>query len=144
MNKILDDIWPYLLLIFVLLFSTFVSVFFNYVHPGDISNVSLSVCKSDKYSKKEINDAISLVEKKINKDFTNITLNEVIYNNNQALEKEYQERYNNKYVIIIKTVFKTKINPGVEGLNDNTTYTYSFALSKEHHKDEWTLRKWSV
>ena len=118
---------------------------------GKTNNVVVSIGKSDKFSKKEINDAIKCVMKKF-KDFKGCNLTKLWYDEEQSNNeiKGYMAGGKGSVngarpenVIILFSDFDVDSSGADEGFNPNSTYSnWNWILIRDSKTGNWRVDDW--
>lgn len=112
---------------------------------GDISNVNRTVMQSELYSKKDITDAMQIVENKFKSDFNDCTLSDLWYDEDisQSSSEKWAEQYNSDEAIVLLSNFKVGSFGGDGSLNPGDTYkNWQWILVRDKDSDKWKLETW--
>jgi hypothetical protein len=118
---------------------------------GRTNNVEVSIEKSDKFSEKEINDAINCVKEKF-KDFERCNLKRLWYDEEQSNNhiKAYLKYGKGKgngvkaeNVIVLLSSFAVDSSGGDESLRPNSTYSnWNWTLIRDSKTGNWQVDCW--
>jgi hypothetical protein len=134
-----------ILWLFLMLFS------FTCTNQGKINNASINVGESDKFSVKEINEALDCVKTKF-KDFKGCNLTKLWYDeskSNKSIEVylKYGKGSTNgakaENVIVLFSNFDVGSSGVKQGFNPNSTYSnWNWILIRGTEKDKWRIDDW--
>jgi hypothetical protein len=122
-----------------------------YTQVGKTNNVVVSIKKSDKFSEKEINDAINCVKKKF-KDFNGCKLTKLWYDEEQSNNiiagylksgKSLVNGVKAENVIVLLSNFDVGSLGGDGSFNANSTYTnWNWILIRDSKTGNWKADDW--
>jgi hypothetical protein len=124
-----------------------------YTQGGKTNHVTVSIDKSDKFTKEEINDAINTVKRKFRgSGFDGCEMTKLWYSekeSNKMIEgylnggggsKNAIKREN---VIVLLSNFDVDSSGVKQGFNPNSTYTdWNWILVRNNKTDNWRVKDW--
>ena len=138
-------------MIFFLCLIIMVFALVNCRYEGKTNNVVVSIAKSDKFNKEEINDAINSVKKKF-KDFQGCNLTKLRYDEEQSnnIIKGYLSNGKGSVngikaenVIVLLSNFDVDSSGGDGSLNANSTYSnWNWILIRDNKTGKWKVDDW--
>lgn len=122
-----------------------------YNQGGKTNNVQVSIGKSNKFSEKEINNAINCVKKKF-KSFNGCTLTKLWYDEEKSDKfivgyltngKGSENGVKAENVIVLLSNFNVDSSGGDGSLNPNSTYSnWNWILIRDSKTGKWEVDDW--
>ena len=121
------------------------------VNFGKTANAVVSIGKSSKFSKAELQSAVDCIKSKF-KDFHGCTLTKLWYNEKQStkMTQDYTtigkgsvSKVKKENVIVLYSNFSVASTGGENGLNPNSKYTnWNWILIRDNKKGSWRAEDW--
>ena len=121
-----------ILLLFIMLFT------FTACGKGKIADAKITKVKSEIYTQKDIDEAISTTLEYFKENFKGCTLTEISYIGDEKADefREWQESYKKDEVIILISSFDVDKSGGDGSLNPNSTYTkWQWILARNENQN---------
>ena len=120
-------------------------------NQGKINNVSINIGESEKFSIKEINEAMDCVKDKF-KGFEGCNLTKLLYDENRSNKSievylKYGKGSTNgakaENVIFLFSSFDVGSSGVKQGFNPNSTYSnWNWILIRDNEQDKWRIDDW--
>ena len=118
---------------------------FTAYNTGRTNNVAITIGKSEKFSEKEINDAVNCVKKKF-KEFNGCTLTKLWYDekkSNYIVSGYLGNSKESENMIILLSDFDVDFSGGDGSLNPNSTYSnWNWILVRDAKAGKWRVKDW--
>jgi hypothetical protein len=125
----------------------------NYAQGGKTNHVTVNIDESDKFTKEEINEAISTVKKKFRgSGFDGCEMTKLWYSekeSNKMIESYLNDGGGSKNpiksenVIVLLSNFDVDSSGEKQGFNPNSTYIdWNWILVRNNKTDNWRVKDW--
>ncbi len=106
---------------------------------GNVKNVKTNHIQSNIYSKEDIDNAIDIITKEFEKDWTGCTLKEIYYSgdDNSLAHQDWADRNSADEVIVLLSTFDVDSSGGDGSLNPNSTYEDWMWILVRNKGEKW-------